>query len=108
VFLLGLCCDLLGGTAPGVMALLLLAVHAVAIGWRPGLLRSGFLVRWLVFSLLAVAACALQWGLSSLLRLTVLPLAPAAFELALAWALYPPLSACLAWAHRSVADPRRA
>ena len=108
VFLLGLLSDLLGGAIPGLAAFLLLGTHALAITWRAALSRFGFLAMWLVFVLIASGCCALQWGIASLWRLQALPLAPAVFELALACAAYPPLSASFTWAHRSIADPGQA
>ncbi len=105
VFLIGLFSDLLAGAAPGVTALLLLGVHGVARRRFGALARTGFAALWWTFSLVAVAACLLQWSLVSLLRLQVMLPAPALFEAALACALYPPLSAVLIRAHRGIADP---
>lgn len=108
VFLLGLFCDLLGGAPPGLTPLLLLATHALAIARRDVLSGLGFVAMWAAFAVVATVAAAAQWGVVSLFRLQPMPLLPAAFEAALACALYPPLSACFTWAHRSVADTRRA
>ena len=108
VFLLGLLCDLLGSAPPGLTPLLLLATHALAIARREALSGLGFIAMWAVFALVATVAAGAQWGVVSLFRQQPMPLLPAAFEAALACALYPPLSACFTWAHRSVADPRRA
>lgn len=93
VFLLGLFMDLVGFTPLGVSALLLLLVHGVGLYARFGLMRLPFLLVWGVFSLVALVACLLQWGLACLFRLTVMDLPPALFEAFLCIGLYPPLSA---------------
>ena len=108
VFLLGLLGDLLGSTPPGLTPLLLLATHALAAARREALAGAGFVALWSTFSLIAAAAAGVQWSLVSLFRLQAMPTPPAVFEAMLACAMYPPLSACFTWAHRSIADPRRA
>jgi rod shape-determining protein MreD len=107
VFLVGLFSDLLGSTPPGTMPLLLLLTHWFAGARREALSGYGFIAVWSIFALIAIVASLLQWGLASLSRLQAMPPAPALFEAALACALYPPLSACFGWAHRTIADPRR-
>ena len=107
VFLLGLFADLLGSTPPGLTPLLLLATLAVVRGRREALSGLGFIALWSVFALVAAVAAGLQWALVSLFRLQAMPWIPALFEAALACAMYPPLAACFAWVHRSIADPPR-
>lgn len=108
VFLLGLLCDLLSFSPPGLAILTLLVVHATGLGGRHGLARQGFLLVWLVFLLVAAGAIVLDWILSCIFSLRLLPVQPALFEMALAAGLYPLLSALFTWAHRGIADPERA
>ena len=108
VFALGLLYDLLSHSPPGIAILTLMIVHIVGLGWRHGLARQGFPVVWAVFVLVAGTAILMDWALNSALELQLLPIGPAAFELALAAGLYPLLSALFTWAHRGIADPSRA
>lgn len=97
VFILGLFMDLVGFTPLGVSAFILLLVHGVGLYARFGLMRLHFLLVWGVFSLLATAACLLQWGLACLFRFHMLDVAPALFEAFLCIGVYPPLSALFSW-----------
>lgn len=108
VFAIGLLCDLLSVSPPGIAILTLLIVHAVGLGGRHGLVRQGFVALWLVFVLVAAGAIALDWVLLCAFSLRLLPPQPACFELALAVGLYPLLSVLFTWAHRGVADPAQA
>jgi rod shape-determining protein MreD len=102
VFLLGLFSDLLADGPLGMTSLLLLGTHGLAIAGRELLSTSGLISIWLLFCLVAVAACSLQWAIVSLLGLHMMAPAPALFEAALACAAYPPLSVLFAWANRSI------
>lgn len=104
VFVLGLFMDLVGFAPLGVSAFILLLVHGVAFYARFGLMRLHFLLVWAVFSLLAIAACLLQWGLACLFRLHMLDMAPALFESFLCIGVYPPLSALFSWVFRMLDD----
>ncbi len=108
VFAIGLLLDLLGYTPLGLAVLMLLGVHGVTVQARQFLLRHGFLLIWVTFLLIAVAASILVWAFSSLLILRLLPFGPALFQAILSVALYPALAALFARAHISVADPERA
>jgi rod shape-determining protein MreD len=108
VFLIGLLADLLGYAPPGVGVLALLVVHGLALRWRRGLTRQGFLLVWLAFVGVAAAAATLQWALTSALTLRLLPPAAAAFEAVVAAGLYPLLATLLTRAHQSLAAPERA
>ncbi len=105
VFLLGLFCDLLSLSPPGVSVLLLLLAHGLALRWRRVLAGRGFLTAWLAFIVVAAGAAALEWLGMSLLRLQVLPGNAALFQFALAAGLYPTLAALFTQAHRSLANP---
>ncbi len=107
VFLLGLFSDLLASGPLGMTSLLLLGTHGLAVARRELLSTLGFISIWLLFCLIAVAACSVQWALTSLLGLHMMAPAPALFEVALACAAYPPLSVFFTWANRSITDPYR-
>lgn len=108
VFLLGLFLDLLGYLPLGVGTLTLLFVQALALRWRAGLVRRGFVVVWLVFFLVAAGGAASEWGLTSLLLFRLMPIGPAIFQGVLSIALYPALATLFTRAHRTAADPERA
>lgn len=108
VFLVGLLADLLGFAPPGVGVVSLLVAHGLALRWRRPLTRQGFLVVWLAFAALATALAALQWLLTSLLTLRLVPPGPALFQAMLAAGFYPALAVLLARAHRTIAEPANA
>lgn len=108
VFMLGLLVDLLSYAPLGVVVVILLVLHGLTLAGRRVLGRAGFLLAWLAFALLAVGAVALQWGLTALLTLRVLPVAPAVLAAILAIGLYPVLAVPLGRAHRTLAEPDRA
>jgi len=108
VFVLGVFADLLGFAPLGVRVLILLFTYGLALGWRRRLAGRQFAVVWLVFVAVAAGAAGLEWSLDSLLSLSVLPVAPAVFQFALAAGLYPPLAAVLTRAHRGIAAWERA
>ena len=107
-FLAGLLCDLLGPAPLGIAMLTLVTVNGFATRIRIPLLRQGSLVVWLAFVGLAAAAFALQWLLTSILELRLVPPAPALFEWALAAGSYPLLAMGLGWLHASIAAPEQA
>jgi rod shape-determining protein MreD len=108
VFMLGLLTDLLGFSPPGVGVLTMLIVHGLALRWRRGLVRQGFMVVWLVFAAVSVGAAAMTWTLTSLLTFRLFPPGSAFFQAALGAGLYPPLAVILTWAHQTLAEPERA
>ena len=107
-FALGFLADLLGPEPPGLSAIVLLAVHGVALRHRIALLRHGFAAVWLFFMVVAVAASVAQGVLTAGLDLRVLPVLPALLTATLAVGFYPVLSVLLAEAHGSVAAPEQA
>lgn len=108
VFLLGLLADLLGLAPVGVSVLILLVVHGFALKWRRVLARQGFLLVWLAFMGMAAGAAALDWLLTSLLMVRLMPPDAALLRFVLSAALYPALAALFTRAHRGLADPDRA
>jgi len=108
VFLLGLLIDLLSYAPLGVGVVILLVLHGITLAGRRVLRRVGFLLAWLAFAVLGLGAVALQWGLTGLLTLQLLPLAPAVFAAILAIGVYPMLAVPLGRAHRTLAEPDQA
>ncbi len=108
VFLLGLLCDLLSLSPPGVSVLMLLVTHGLALGWRRVLTEPGSPVVWLAFILVAAGVTLLQWLAMSLLILQALPGDAVLFQFALTVGLYPMLAALFTGAHRGLADPDEA
>jgi rod shape-determining protein MreD len=86
----------------------MLIVHGLALRWRRGLVRQGFMVVWLVFAAVSVGAAAMTWTLTSLLTFRLFPPGSAFFQAALGAGLYPPLAVILTWAHQTLAEPERA
>ena len=108
VFLLGVLLDLLEYAPLGVDVVILLALHAMTMGGRRVLSRGGFVLVWVAFAGLAVAAAGLQWMLTALLTLRLLPGLPALFAAGLAAGIYPLLAVPFARAHRTLAEPEHA
>lgn len=108
VFLLGLLVDLLSYAPLGVGVVILLVLHGLTLAGRRVLGRAGFLLAWLAFAILAVGAVALQWALTALLTLQILPVSPAVLAAILAIGAYPLLAVPLGRAHRTLAEPDRA
>jgi rod shape-determining protein MreD len=108
VFALGVLADLLSYSPLGVSVLTLLLLHGVAQRARRALARQGFVLIWLVFSALALAACLLEWLLTAILDFRLLPPGPALFMGVLAAGLYPVLAVPLISAHHTLAEPDHA
>ena len=102
-FLLGVLADLLGLAPPGVSVLVLLFAHGLAVGWRRLPTHGDFLTGWLAFVAVAAAAAVLDWALSSLLTVRLLPTDSALLRFALTAGLYPALAACFGRIHRGLA-----
>ena len=108
VFALGFLADLLGYGPLGVFMVVLLVVHGVTSRLRRVLVRGGFATVWLAFGAVVVAAAGLQWALTCLMRLTLLPPEPVVLQSAFGIGLYPPLSLLLSRTHDSLAAPEQA
>lgn len=108
VFLLGGLVDLLAFGPPGVMLLVVLLVHGVALSGRYGFARFHILVLWLVFAGVSLGATALQWGLISALSLHLVPMVAFGFQWALGVGVFPLLCVVFSLLGRSIANPDRA
>jgi len=108
VFLLGVLADLLAYAPAGVTVLAWLLAYGLAMRWRRGLTRLGFLLVWFAFVAVAVGAAALEWAATSLLSFQFLPMGDALLEAGIAIGLYPLLAIGLTRAHQTIADPDHA
>lgn len=108
VFLLGVLADLLDYAPMGLTVLTFLLAYGLALRWRRGLTRLGFLLDWFAFISVAVASSALEWAATSLLSFHFLPVGDALLEAGIAIGLYPLLAIGLTRAHQTIADPDRA
>ena len=108
VFVIGLLADLLAYAPLGVSVLIWLIAHGVAMRWRRGLTRLGFVLVWFAFIGVALAASAMEWGMTSLLSFQFLPPRDALLEAGIAVGAYPVLAILLTWAHQTLANPDHA
>ena len=102
VFVLGLWADILSFGPAGVMLLMMLIVHGVALSGRYMLARVNFFVLWLVFGVVMVGVTALQWVLCSALALHIVEFLPFVFETVLSFGSFPVLYAGFVWTYRFV------
>ncbi|HEY1722873.1 MAG TPA: rod shape-determining protein MreD [Magnetospirillaceae bacterium] len=91
-FLLGAVADIISGTPLGVSSLVFLAIQAVADSQRRVLGRSFLMAMW-GFILIAAGAMAVEWIMSSLVLVTVLPIKALIFQYLMTLTFYP----LLAW-----------
>ncbi len=108
VFAIGLLLDLLAQGPVGIQVLVLLLIHAAALGARRALTRSGFVVVWLAFTGLAALAALAEWVLVCALTWRAVPPWPGVFELGVAVGLYPVVAVYLITLHRGRAAPEQA
>jgi rod shape-determining protein MreD len=92
-FALGAIADMIGGTPLGVSSLVFLAVQA-AVGSQRRTLGKSFLMAWWGFTIIATGALALEWAMSSVVMVMVLPVKALAFQYLMTITVYP----LLAWA----------
>ncbi|MCE2565789.1 rod shape-determining protein [Komagataeibacter sp. FNDCF1] len=104
VFVLGLWVDILSFGPAGVMLLMMLIVHGVALSARYTLARVNFFVLWLVFGVVMVGVTALQWVLCSALALHIVEFLPFVFETVLSFGSFPVLYAGFVWTYRFVVN----
>lgn len=92
-FVLGAIADMIGGTPLGVSSLIFLAVQGVA-GSQRRILGRSFLMAWWGFALTAAGSTIVEWLLTSLVMVKILPVRAAAFQYLMTLSIYP----LLAWA----------
>ncbi|GBQ63705.1 rod shape-determining protein MreD [Ameyamaea chiangmaiensis NBRC 103196] len=105
VFAIGLLMDLLGFLPLGLVVLVLLLAHAIAITARFSLSQMNFLALWAIFALIALGGSALEWALISAFSLRLMAPGPALFQAGLAMGLYPLLSVLFVWTNRTIVSP---
>jgi rod shape-determining protein MreD len=108
VFALGVLADLLAYAPMGGAVLVFLIAHGLAMRWRRGLTRLGFLLVWFSFIAVAIGAAALEWAATSLLSFHLLPPRDAMLEATIAIGAYPILAIGLTRAHQTIAEPDHA
>jgi len=92
-FALGAVADMIGGTPIGVSSLIFLAVQGVVESQRR-ILGKSFLMAWWGFTMVAAGAFVLQWAMSSVVMVLLLPARAAIFQYLMTIIVYP----LLAWA----------
>ena len=92
-FVLGAIGDMIGGTPLGVSSLVFLAVQGVA-GSQRRILGRSFLMAWWGFALTAAGSMIIEWTMSSLVMVKILPARAVAFQYLMTLTIYP----LLAWA----------
>lgn len=105
VFFLGFLTDLLNFSTPGVVIFILLITYGIGVTQRFRLAKYNFILVWLIFAVIAVGVFMLQWILSSVFSLKIMPYTSFLFEIIFAVGIYPLLSIVFAWAHRTIANP---
>ena len=104
VFALGIWADILSFGPFGVLLLMMLIVHGVALSGRYTLARANFFMLWLVFGVVMAGVTALQWVLCSALALHVVEFPPFVFETVLSFGSFPVLYAGFVWTYRFVVN----
>ena len=89
VFAIGLVQDVLAGTPLGVHAFMFLMVQWMVIGQRRQIVGKPFAILWLGYIMVAVAAEAMGWAATGLVRGAVLPIEPVAFSTLISAAFFP-------------------
>ena len=92
VFAIGLLHDLLAGGPIGLMALLLVALHALCAAQRRVFVGKSFAVGWWGFAMVAIGVGALDWLVASLYYLHLMNPRPLFVQLILTVVLYPALN----------------
>ena len=102
LFAVGLAQDLLGGTAVGVNALLLLAARAAVLRYRRHFINCTFPLVWSGFALLGSAAMLALWALHCLIQLNLFDLRATVFRTVLTVAVFPIASFALGRTQRAL------
>lgn len=92
-FALGAVADIIGGTPLGVSSLVFLMVQGVA-GSQRRLLGKSFLMAWWGFAMIGAGAQIVEWAMSSMVLVKLLPFKALAFQYLMTLVTYP----LLAWA----------
>ncbi len=101
-FAAGVFCDIVGGGALGVQALIFLLAQGAVASQRRFLLGAPFVIVWLAFVFIATMAAGLAWALNSALAGALAPTRPLVLGHLMTLAVYPPLAWMLARGHALV------
>jgi rod shape-determining protein MreD len=101
-FAVGLFQDILGGTALGLQALVLVIVHHAVASQQRFFAGKSFLVVWWAFAMTAMAAGVVVWIATMLLNFALIDPTPALFQIPLTIAFCPFLTWLLARVHGAV------
>ena len=88
-FLVGLLYDALSGGPPGLMAVVLLAVHGVCVSQRRVFLSKSYLVGWFGFIVVGAGALLVAWIMASLYYVAWIDPRSVLFQFLVTAALYP-------------------
>lgn len=92
-FMLGAVADIVAGTPLGVSSLVFLAVQGV-VGSQRRFLGKSFLMAWWGFAMIGAGALLIEWIMSSLVLVTILPVQALGFQYLMTLSVYP----LIAWA----------
>ncbi len=107
VFSVGILVDLLSGISTvGVNALVFVLVHWVVTDQRRFLMGQSFLMIWIGFAIVNIAALFVQWLVFGLLGPGWLPLRPLGFSILLGMALFPVIAMFLHITHKILPEPQ--
>jgi rod shape-determining protein MreD len=104
-FLAGLCQDGLGSAPFGMMALVMVLAGGIATARRRLFANRSFWIGWMGFAMVAAAACAAVWTISSLVASALLDPRLALLQLAVSAAVYPAVAWLLLRAERWLPEP---
>lgn len=95
-FLIGIFTDLVSGGPIGLSAIVLLAIHWIALGQRRALIGKAFPIAWLGYLLISAAACAIYWLIACIYFTSLLSLQPIVAVYIVGILVYP-FAAFLLW-----------
>lgn len=101
-FLVGLVQDVLSGSPTGMMALVMLLVHVVAVSQRQVFYGKPFPVAWWGFAMVASGAALVSWVVSSAWMGSLIQPLPVIYQALLTIALYPFIAGLLGQVHQRV------
>jgi rod shape-determining protein MreD len=103
-FAMGLLLDLLCGLPLGMNGMTLVAAQWTAAAQQRFLVSQPFHVIWACFALVAVAAGTLQWCISSLFNVALLPVLPVVAAVVLTVLVFPLMVPLLVWAYKGLSE----
>jgi rod shape-determining protein MreD len=105
VFAAGILMDLLGGVPLGFNALIFVLMQWVVTDQRRFLLAQPFVMIWVVFAFLSLAAMMIQWALFGLAHFNWPSLKPLGFSFIMGVAVFPAIFVLLHLTHKILPSP---